>query len=136
MMNRIWLSTVSVGIAVTALVIAGCGGGGGAGPEPTTTGTVTGTVGALGEIEDIIEGVEGAVVSIGARTGTTDSTGQFAVDGVSAGLQQLITVVPPDGYVLVNSQPIRSDVKAGRTEKLPRPILVTRGYPPPPWSPD
>ena len=136
MMNRIWLSTVSTCIAVTALVVAGCGGGGGAGPEPTTTGAVTGTVGAVGVIEDIIEGVEDAVVSIGTRTDTTDSTGQFTVDGVPAGLQQLITVVPPDGYVLVNSQPIHSDVKAGRTKKLRGPILVTRGYPPPPWSPD
>jgi len=95
------------------LAVSGCGGLGG-GNDGGRTPPPQAEVIVRGYVRDAATnaGVQGAVVSIGGQSVTTNSNGRYEITGVPTGTQA-VSVAPPDGYVMagaVRSQTISTGV--------------------------
>lgn len=112
-MTTIQRTTSSLATLLLLAAVGACSGGAGGGGGPPTgsqTGSVSGRVTAAGA------GVQGVSVAVqGAGSGTTDASGNFRIDNVSAG-SRTVVVTPPEGWIT-----------GSVTESTSRPATVTAG---------
>lgn len=101
--------------------VAGCGGGSDGGA--TVSGRVVCAVDG--------QGVEGAVVRLGAASARTDSEGQYEVRGVTPG--RVLVTVTLDGYIQPGD-PLHANIAEG-ANSLDAIIVVPAAAAPPPQPP-
>jgi len=131
--RNLWQAVVAISIVVLlAAVLAGCGGDDNADPVVPATGTVSGQIRHF----QTDQGLGGVTVTVGGQNAVTDANGNFIVQNVPVGNNQVVTITPPEWLALPNGDAILVDVQQGQDTTLNAPILLINAGELPPDPPN